>query len=132
MTRVVVGSALAAVALSFTVPVLSQGDEFNRSRPSTRVQSSEAVQQPSQNLSGSSDAKRGRSGSVPDAAVTANPEARFSTRSTESARPIDNAEKRNPSPAEQALSGNARPEPGVPERDAAPGPSIQDRSGEVR
>ena len=131
MTQVIVGSTLAAVALSFTAPVLSQGDEFNRTTPSTRVQRSEAVQ-PSQNVSGTGDARRGRSGSVPDAAVTGNPEARFSTKSTESDRLHDNAEKRNPSPAEQALSGNTRPEPGVPERDATPGPSIQDRSGEIR
>jgi hypothetical protein len=131
MTRVIVGSALAVVALSLSAPVLSQGDEFSRGRPSTRAQGSEAVQ-PSQDLSGSGDARRGRSGSVPDAAVTGKPEARFSTRSTESDRLIDNPEKRNSSPAERALSGNARAEPGVPERDATPGPSIQDRSGEVR
>jgi hypothetical protein len=60
------------------------------------------------------------------------PEARFSTKSAESDRLVDNAEKRNLSPGEQARSGEVRPEPGAPESGASRGPSIPDKSSEVR
>jgi hypothetical protein len=137
--KLLVGCGVAAIALSLSTPVLSASDDgFNRSKPSAGLQGSEPVQ-PSQSLSGTGDVRSGQDrrvrgpGERSDEAVSSNPEARFSTRSTESDRLIDNPEKRQvDSPQVRDRSDGVRPEPGVAGREAMPGPSIQDRSSEVR
>jgi hypothetical protein len=131
------GSALAAAALSLSGAALSASDEFDRGKPQTGVQTFQPVQ-PSQYLSGSGDVRgrldaenRGSAGKAGDA-VTAKPEAGFSTKSTGPERPSGNPEQRARPFAERDRVERVRPVPPSSRRSAEPAPPIQDRSGEVR
>jgi hypothetical protein len=133
--KLVAGSAVAAALLSLNTPALSATDDFKRGKPETGVQSRPVP--PAQPLSGPDDVRQrrggGAPGELPGNAAPRNPETRFSTKSSEAERLTDNPEKRRADsavPQERAESG--RPDPGTPARAETPGPSIQDRSSEVR
>lgn len=133
--RLVAGSAIAAAVLSLNTPVLSATDDFNRGRPETGVQAQPV--RPAEPLSGPGDVRQrrggGAPGELPGNAAPGNPETRFSTKSTESERLTDNSEKRRgDSASAQERAEGGRPDPGTPAQAETPGPSIQDRSSEVR
>ena len=119
------GCALAATALLSSTPALPAGD------PGSTGASAGA--QTSKDSSGSGNVRERRGGSAPgeraDDAVSANPEARPSDKPAEAKRLIENPEK--PDVARNRPEGT-RPEPGAAGSGPEPGPSIRDRSGEVR
>lgn len=116
-------SALGAIVLSSSTALLAAG-ATGSDKPSAQT---------AKELSGSGDATRRSGGSTPgeltDDATVAIPEARLSDKPQEAQRLIENPERPD---GAKARPDGARPEPGVAGPEPAPGPSIGDRSGEVR